>query len=277
MLKSTRIVTALVAASLVTIGLPACGGGGGIPGDAVAQVGSTPLTKAALSEWMSSLAGGDFFELAGITLPKGLVSDPPNYAVCIADMKTLAPKLSGGQPRAKCELLDRSMRQQALTYLLSTQQTFDQAAELGLTVSNGEINQNFKGLQEERFPTAADLRQYLSARDWPLSVERFLLKRNLLSAKLTAALNKKFSSEKAQIAYLKATHDKLIAKTSCRPGYVVAQCKEYDAAKPPAMPPPPAALIQEVEAARPPVKQPAPAPDLECSNSPKGVVCEPVK
>src|SRR5690242_17751751 len=78
-------VVAAIVSSFVAVGLTACGGGGGgasgASGDVVARVGGAAITRAAVSHWMATLAGGDYYELSGRRpVPTGLVSDPPDYA-----------------------------------------------------------------------------------------------------------------------------------------------------------------------------------------------------
>ena len=73
------------ASSFLAVGLTACGGGSGSSGDVVARVGETAITRAAVSHWMGTLAGGDYYVMSSQhTVPAGLVSDPPDYAGCVA-------------------------------------------------------------------------------------------------------------------------------------------------------------------------------------------------
>lgn len=275
MSKTIRTIAVLLALFLALGGLSACGGGGGLPDNAVAQVGGTTITKATLSQWMSTLAGGDFYELSHITPPDGLVSDPPNYAICIAGLKRLAPKLSSAETKSKCEQLYQALKQQAVSYLLTSQQNFGEDAEVGVKASEDEVKQQFEKVKSELFPTEADLQQYLAARNWTTPVELFLIKRNVLSSKLARKLQEKFSDERASIAYFHSARKKWTAKTDCRPGYVVEQCKQYKPGKTASTMLSPALLIKEIAAARPNTPERPPAPDFECANRGKGLSCHP--
>ncbi len=272
--RAVRTAAVLAAASLALTGLCACGGGGGSSADAVVRVGRDPITEASLSQWMSILAGGDFYELSHLTIPKGMVSDPLDYARCTADLKTLAPKLNAKQLRSKCLVLHQALELQALGYLMAAKQELAEDAEFGVTVTGGEVQRAFKSVKAEQFPTEAELREYLAERDWPLSVELFIIKRDLLSEKARGKLGEKFHNESAADAYLNGLKQKWIARTSCSAGYVVLHCAEYKPGTPESTIPPPANLIKEVAAAHPVAPGPPPARDLNCYNKGKSVVCE---
>lgn len=246
--RSIRTAVALGAVLLATSGIAACGGGAS--SDAVVQVGSTAITKATLSRWMATLAGGDFYEAFGITLPKGMVSVPADYTVCVRDLRTIAPYLAKGTYRRKCEELDESLKQQALNYLLDSEIAFRKEAELGVTVSNAEIDQRFRTFKAEHFPTEAELQQYLAQRDWTLAVELFLVKRDLLSSKASRKLKERFKSEQAMYNYVESREKMWVSRTSCRPGYIVLECKQYRGTRTTPNVRQPAYLVDEVEAGR---------------------------
>ncbi len=273
----SRAIAALLAASFVVTGVCACAGGGGISGDAVAQVGSTAITKAALSSWMLTLAGGDFFELSQITAPTGLVSDPPRYSTCVAQLKTVTPNVAESRLTLQCQQLYRALKLQALEYLLTAQQGIAEDAERGITVSEAEVQRALTKVKAELFPTEADLKQYLAERDWTLSVEKFLIKRNLLSEKLARMLHEKFKSESASEKYLLATNRSWIAKTTCRKGYTVPQCNGYKPVAGESSIPAPATLVHEIAAERAALTKRRTAPDLNCRPTNHGINCQPVR
>jgi hypothetical protein len=273
MARVIHMAAMVLATCLTFIGLSACGGGG-IPGNSVAVVGGTPITKSELTHWMSTMAGGDFDEISGIIAPKGLVSDPPNYGACMANLKTLAPSYSGAELQTKCQQLYAGLKEQALVYLISSQVSIAEGAEQGVEATPQEINRAFNRLRAERFPTEAQLQQYLASRGWSLSDELHLVKLDVLSLKLLPKLRQKYSSERALIRYSNEAAKRWKGRTSCRPGFVVQGCSNYIAPpKPPG--PSPAVLVEEIAQHHPtaPVKT---APDLECKNQGKKLACEPV-
>lgn len=235
--RSLRVAVALVAAALAVVGVAACGGGGGASEEAVARVGSMSVTKAALDHWMSTIVGGDFYELTGKVAPTGLVSEPPRLAGCVAVLERYEEAPARGKAKAasavlrrKCEELDSAVRQQTVAYLISADVAVGQGAEQGVTVDESEIKQAFKRLREAEFPTEVELAQYLADRHWTLKDELFLVKRDLLSQKLLARLQQKFKStggETALASYARLAGSRWVAKTTCEPGYVVPGCKQY--------------------------------------------------
>jgi len=245
----------VIAVTLVASCLAACGGGGdasGTSGEIVAQVGTTPITRAAVDHWMSTLAGGDYHQLsAKHTVPAGLVSDPPNYPACVAHLEAAiahapagAPKPSGVRLLKKCQQLYQALREQAVSLLVNDQWTLALARELGATASDGEVMQLFKRVRAEEFPTEAELQQYLASRRLSLADELFLLKVNLIAQKM---LTKLVSEGKQGQARLTEAGQRWTAKTSCRAGYVVQHCKQFTGPRRSSSPP--ASVLMEQVAA----------------------------
>lgn len=255
MTKFFRLTLTLALVSFTAAGLVSCGGGSGMSSDAVAQVGSAAITKASLSHWMSTIIGGDFYEITHQVAPTGLVSDPPDYATCQAGLAKLASSLAQkptvAQLKGKCEQLHQALKQQALSYLITAQVAIGQDAEQGLAVSAREAERYFKHLQATQFPKESELQTYLADRHWSLSDELFLVKRDLLSSKLRSKLEQKFGGAGSQEALINYVHDankRWTEKTTCSPGYVTEGCSEYTSAQAAVAKanPSPAVLIEEL-------------------------------
>ncbi len=257
-IKGLRAVATVVAAMLAAVSVASCGGSHGASGDTVAQIAGTAITRATLNHWMSTIIGGDFYELTGKVAPTGLVSEPPHYTACVTVLEGYEaaprPGNAAGAPAAlrhKCEQLYRAIKQQTVAYLITADVAVGEGAEQGLTVNSSEIEQAFKRIQAVQFPTETALSQYLADRHWTLKDELYLVKRDLLSQKLTTKLKRKFNSaggEQALAGYIRETRRRWTAKTTCRPGYVVPGCRQYDSQKATASSsdPSPSALIEEL-------------------------------
>jgi hypothetical protein len=258
MAKLSRLATVVAALSL-SAAIAGCGGGGGLPGDVVAQVGNEPITQSAVNHWMSTLVGGDFYEISRRAAPIGLASDPENYPACRAALEKLMSgsaqvKPSEAQLRHKCEQLHLAIRAQAVSYLITVHVTKEQAAELGLGATPAEVERLFRTVQAREFPKETELRQYLAERHWSVADELFLLKRDLLSEKLKSKLLQKYAGASGQLALARYAKDKnglWTGKTICRAGYVVQGCSEYGPAQAAAAraDPSPAILIEELTGA----------------------------
>jgi hypothetical protein len=249
-----------VAVSLAVIGFTACGksnsasksssaGTSSVSGEVVARVGSTPITKAELNHWMQALAGGDFYEVsAKHTVPPNLVSEPPNYAACVASLESVASKLPlrpphltplaiarNAAPRptaakllSKCRELHQALRLQALNYLVETQWITALDAEQGITATDDEVMHLFKRARVTQFPTEADLQRYLASRRWVLADELYLVKLDVLAKKAEQRLA---SGGKQTFAKFTEAGQRTTARTNCRRGYVVQHCRQYTGGK----------------------------------------------
>jgi hypothetical protein len=256
--RSSRAALALVVATLAAVGVGACGGSGAGSGAAVARVGDTSISKAAMDHWMATIFGGDFYELTGKVAPVGVVSEPPQLGRCVAALQRYeaAPAPSkavaaAAALRHKCEELDSAVRLQTVGYLITADVAIGESAEQGITVGESEIQQAFKGVQAAQFPTEVKLAEYLGERHWSLKDELFLVKRDLLSQKLVTLLERKFKGADEQAAfdrYAQLAKARWTAKTTCVSGYVVPGCKQYNARVAAAISavPAPAALIYEL-------------------------------
>lgn len=267
MSSPSRLLPALAAMSLAMIGLTACGSTGDGPdatNPVVAQIGGARITRSTLNHWMSSIVGGDYYESLLRRAPKGLVSDPPNYAACASAIETIGPPTSAaGSSKAirtelegKCRELYSALRQQALTFLISEVWSVDVDAEYGIKVTNEEIKQVFEKLKAEQFPSKAAFATYLANHRWTLSDELDLVKRDLLTGKLEAALERKLGKtghkpndvQKAYLTLYEENVKKYTAKTICRAGYLAPDCKQYKA--PAHEPPSPDILLEQIAASR---------------------------
>ena len=219
---------------------------------------------------MTTKAGGNFYELsAGHTVPAGLVSEPPDYASCVARLEAVAasptkerPKLTAGVLLSKCRELYRALREQALEFLVDAKWTIGAFGELGIKATDTEVMQQYDRLKANQFPK--EERRYLGSRRRSLSDELLLVKLNVLSGKAY----KKLTGGGKQIvpkmaAKFAEVEQKWTTKTDCHPGYVVKHCKQYTGSPPsssPSLSAPSAAVLLEqvaVITGRPCINRPA--------------------
>src|SRR3954447_18703762 len=134
----------------MAVALAACGGDS-IPGDAVAKVGGTSITKDQFAHWMKiaaiSSAGGSEPDQAGACTQ---IPDAPNFTRCIAEKKKSAPKPAKGQPKptdaqlnAQCSQQDEGLKQQVLQFLISSAWIQGEAKDMGVSVSDAEVKKQF--------------------------------------------------------------------------------------------------------------------------------------
>jgi foldase protein PrsA len=194
--KSSRSIAALGAVFFASLGLAACGSGG-IPGDAVVQVGGTPITKATYEHWLSVAASSSAQTAPGSTAPKPVVPDPPDYTACIAHFQATAAKPAKGQKaptaaqyKAQCEEEYTALKQQVLGFLISANWVLGEASDQGLSVSDKEVEKKFAELKKQQFPKEAAYQKFLASTGQTTSDLLLRVKLNLLSQKIQQKISK---------------------------------------------------------------------------------------
>jgi foldase protein PrsA len=194
--KSPRSIAALGAVFFASLGLAACGSSG-IPGNAVVQVGSTPITKATFEHWLGVAASSSAQTAAGTTAPKPVVPDPPSYTACIAHLQATAPKPAKGQPapsaaqyKAQCAQEYTALKQQVLGFLISANWVIGEASDQGLSVSDKEVEKKFTELKTQQFPKEEAFKKFLATTGQTVSDLLLRVKLNLLSQKIQQKISK---------------------------------------------------------------------------------------
>jgi hypothetical protein len=240
----------LLAATLSLVAFDGCGGSDSLTRIEGTSASTSPAT---LNHWMRAMAGGDFRTSIGTKGPRGLVSEPANYSECAAAAKKIVPrsytgrlKLTDGQIEQKCRALYQAIKAQALSFLISVQWTVAEGAEEGLKVSDALLQKEFARYRKQPYPTEADLQKYLAERQWVLSDVLYQLKRNVLVTQILphfqAKVKKAGGGEATYVRLALQRYHKLIAKTTCKQGYVVPNCKEYH--EPSTAPPSPNSILE---------------------------------
>jgi hypothetical protein len=240
MSKLTKTATCLALASLTAFCLAACGSSQPktIPSNAVALIDHTPLSKATLNHWMNSIVGGDFYEHFGRRAPRGLVSEPANYPACMNAATTLTVasgrSFTSNQLADKCRQLYQAIKEQTLSFLIPAQWRIDEAAEVGVKVSDADVASISRQDVAQRYPKAGEFDTFLANHEWAPSDELYQLKRNLLTTKLREKVSHRSSNEHetlqshaAFVHFVLQHTKKQTASTLCRPAYSVPTCRGY--------------------------------------------------
>jgi foldase protein PrsA len=194
MRRSTRSIAALGAIFLSAVGIAACGGGG-IPSNAVVQVGETPVTKSTFEHWLGIVANSS----SASTGTKAVVPDPPTYSACIAHLKETQGKLAKGQKapsdaqlKAQCEQQYTSYKTSALNFLIQSNWIIGQANEMKISASNAEVEKKFNELKKQQFPKQSDYEKFLKSTGFTTSD---LLLRVKIQSVLSPKIEKKVTDE----------------------------------------------------------------------------------
>jgi foldase protein PrsA len=183
--RAFRGTSALGAVLFALVGLAACGG---IPGNAVVSVDGKPITKDTFKHWMGVAASATSPVSGGA---KPVVPEPPAYTACITHLQATQPKPAKGQPaptqaqlKSQCEQQYKSLQQEVLGFLISSEWVLGEASSLGVKVSDKEVKKRFNQIKEQQFPKAAEFEKFLSSSGQTVSDLLLRVKLNLLSSKI---------------------------------------------------------------------------------------------
>jgi hypothetical protein len=236
----TRGSCTLFGLLVLAFGLSACGGA--TRQIVVARVGSDAITLSNLERWTAIEAALAYaVEPTGPT-PSGVVPDPPEYVKCIAYLRTVTkpepgqPKLTTKQLKRLCAEKHERLRRHILDILLIHDWLKGEAAERGVKLTNPEI----ETVLHRVAPTPAALHRYLSINGERLADERLIIERDLFDTKLQQIMEARMKHEglkserqrdRALVKVATAFTDKWAARTYCRAGYVVSECRQYRGAR----------------------------------------------
>jgi foldase protein PrsA len=158
-MMKTKLCTLALGAFFVPAAIFA--GCGGVPGDAVATVDGTSISKSDFDHWMTVAAksGGQ----SGAAAPK-----PPSFADCIKQKRKTTPAPAKGQPKVtdaqlktQCKQEYNSLRDQVMQLLVSFEWIEGEAKAKGIKVSDKEVKASFDKQKKQAFPKAADFDKFL--------------------------------------------------------------------------------------------------------------------
>jgi len=222
---------------IAIVGLGACGGGSS--SDVVIRVAGKPISKATVDHWLKVEAVISNELIPRRPPPKGLVPDPPAYTDCIAYQRThglALPKGSAAQVTAalkgQCRKRYESVRQHVLQLLVTFQWLIGEGARHGVKVSAGEVRQALARFRRENFTSDAAFEHYFTYTGETPADQSLVLKIDLLVAKLQHRITAQGGAA-ALAKFSKELTSRWVARTSCRRGYVVPDCKQYNGPLPP--------------------------------------------
>jgi foldase protein PrsA len=188
------------------VALAACGGDS-IPGNSVAKVGDTSITRADFDHWMTVAAKSSQQQTgaptAAVSVPK-----PPEYTACIATKKKTAAKPAKGQPtqtdaqfKTQCKQEYEGLRDQVMQFLISSDWIIGESKDQGVKITDKEVEKQFQTTKKQSFPKEADFQTFLKSSGMTLEDIKFRVRLDALSNKLRTKITKgKDKVSDAQIA-----------------------------------------------------------------------------
>lgn len=155
-----RIGMAFIAAIATAVVVGACGSG--IPGDAIATVGSAPISKAAFAHW--EVVANDASQ-ASTGTPATPVPVPPDYKACIAGAKKAAATSSetDAQLKALCAQQYQSLVQEVTSFLIQALWIEGEAADKHVKVTKAQITKLYNQQRKSsKLTTQKELNQFLA-------------------------------------------------------------------------------------------------------------------
>jgi foldase protein PrsA len=204
-------VCALVVPALA---LAACGSDDNVPGNAVAKVDDTLITKATFDRWMSIAAVSAQGPAAeGASAPKPQIPVPPDFTACVAQKKKSAPKPAKGQPapkdadlKAQCKQEYEGLRDQVLQLLIQNEWVSGEAEQQGVKITDAEVRKAFDEQKKQSFPKEKDYQEFLKTSGFTEKDVLFRVRLEQLSTKLREKIVK--GKDKVTDAQVKAYYDK---------------------------------------------------------------------
>jgi foldase protein PrsA len=212
---SPRRLLALGAFFVAAIAFAACGGSS-IPGNAVAKVGDSSITKNDFNHWLkiaatSAQGQGDPDVASGKKAAE--IPQPPDFKQCIADKTKSAPAPAKGQPKpttaqfkTQCQTEYNGLRDQVMQFLISAQWLVGEADDQGVKITDAEVDKQFETTKKQSFPKDADFQKFLKSSGMELADLKFRVRVQALSDKLRTKVTK--GKDTVSDAQIKTYYDK---------------------------------------------------------------------
>jgi foldase protein PrsA len=237
-MTSLRRYAALLGAFLMLpLALSACGGEGGVPGNAVVKIGSDPIKTQAFDHWLQ-VAATTQQQQTGAT-GTAQIPKPPEFTACIAQAKKTAAKPAKGQPtptdatyKAQCKQQYESLRDSVLQFLISSAWIEGESADKGVKISDADVKKEFDKQRTQSFPKDKDYAAFLKSSGYIQEDLLYRIKVQNLSQKLrTKILEGTDKVTDAQIAAYYAKNKSRFAQPEKRDLRIVLTKTEAQAKK----------------------------------------------
>lgn len=191
---TSRSLAATAAVLLSATVLTACGDA--VPGNAVVKVGDTSITRTEFDRWLkiaaiSTQGQTDPEAAAAGKQPAVQLPQPPDFAACVAKKAKEAPKPAQGQPKpttaqfkTQCEQEYEGLRDQVLTFLISSEWIQGEAEDQDVSVTDAEIKKQFAETKKQSFPEEKDFQNFLKSSGMTMEDLLFRVELDTLSNKI---------------------------------------------------------------------------------------------
>jgi len=197
MKPTRRSIGALCAFFVVAAAAVGCGGDD-VPGNAVATVDGTAITRSDFDHWMTVFAKSSASQAtqSGSSSTTSTVPDPPDYTACVKAKRDAAAKTkskarpSDTQLKKQCATEYTSLRDQALGLLVASRWLEGEAADQKIKVTPAEVTKSIDTQRKEQYPKQADFDKALKDAGFTMADLRFQTRLQQLQEKLVAKVSK---------------------------------------------------------------------------------------
>jgi foldase protein PrsA len=205
-------------------------------GDAtVVQVGERAISRASVDHWTHVVAIRDYQLRPQRPVPAWVVPDPPKFAACVAHLKGSSRNgagISGSPPKTQCRQKYQALREQVLGFLISGNALIQEGEARGLKATDAEIKRRFALATHVQFGSRGAYKHDLAITGETDSDQMFRAEIKVFTTKiehqyLTALGQTQAQRARALVEFEETFPKRWARKTSCRPGYVVPACRQY--------------------------------------------------
>jgi hypothetical protein len=229
-----RWVSRLVAV-LGVVCVVGCGvGGSSAAGVVVVRVGGRVISKASVDHWVRVIAVVDYELRPAGPVPAWVIPDPPLFTACVAHLRatTGAPVPGTGQLKNDCEARYVMIRQQALEFLITGLSLINEGEARGVHPTSQQVTQHVETVRKALYGSPAVFKHYLASTGETIADQRLRAEIKLPAEAIEQQILTRKGASTTQRDHALVRFDETFpkewaAKTSCSPGYVVPNCKQY--------------------------------------------------
>lgn len=229
--QTTQVLRIALAVTVGAAGMSGCA----TKPVAVVEIGGRIITQAMVEHWVPIVAIRDYELIPRGPVPDWVVPRPPNYRACVLHLAGGAR--TGGKAQAThlkldCKQQYEQLRQQVLEFLITGESLIRESELRGIRASPTQARKRFEMVVSSTFGGQKAFRRYVELTGETVADQMFRSKVKLASEGIERQFSRNGQSgarnwSLAFARWLEAFPRRWAARTNCKRGYVVANCKQY--------------------------------------------------
>ena len=211
----------------------AAGCGGSDAAVAIARVGKASISKGSFDHWLHIVAVRDFELAPTQPVPSWVIPDPPAYKRCIAHLAGTTRPSGPDSYKAMCEERYENLKQQTLDFLITAAWLIQDGRAHGIRESDEEVRARVARVLTAEFGSRARFEHDRIFIGETFADEMLRSRFKVYSEKMETrfkTLPGKTPAQREQslAVWANGLPSKWAPRTTCSPGYVVPNCREYE-------------------------------------------------